>query len=125
VVNDGANSLYNAASVKLTKRFGAGLSLISTYTFAKSIDNTSGIRVQGFDTLYPQNSNCLQCERGLSSFDVRHRFGTSVLYDLPLGKGRAHDVSIPFANAVVGGWQVGGLWKVEDGSHTVMSIGGV
>src|SRR5262249_28785551 len=51
LVNDGANSLYNAASVKLTKRFGAGLSLISTYTFAKSIDNTSGIRVQGFDTL--------------------------------------------------------------------------
>src|SRR5262249_45795166 len=125
VVNDGANSLYNAASVKLTKRFGAGLSLISTYTFAKSIDNTSGIRVQNIDTLYPQNSNCLQCERGLSSFDVRHRFVTSALYDLPVGKGRAHDLSNPFVDAIIGGWQVGGIWTFQSGVPQVITIGGV
>ena len=59
LVNDGANGNYNAGSIKVTKRFSAGLSVISSYTYAKSIDNTSGIRVQGFDTLYPQNSNCL------------------------------------------------------------------
>ena len=58
-MSDGANGNYNAGSLKVTKRFSAGLSLISSYTYAKSIDNTSGIRVQGFDTLYPQNSGCL------------------------------------------------------------------
>jgi hypothetical protein len=125
LVNDGANSHYNSGSVKLTKRFSAGLSLIGTYTYSKSIDNTSGIRVQGFDTLYPQNSNCLQCERGLSSFDVRHRFATSLLYDLPVGKGRTHDISNPLMNGIVGGWQLGGSWTVQGGLPQVITIGGV
>jgi hypothetical protein len=81
--------------------------------------------VQGYDTLYPQNSNCLHCERGLSSFDVRHRFGTSVIYDLPMGHGRAHDLSNPFANGILGGWQVGGIWTVQSGLPEVITIGGV
>jgi hypothetical protein len=125
LVNDGANGNYNAGSVKVTKRLSGGLSLISSYTYSKSIDNTSGVRVQGFDTLYPQNSNCLQCERGLSSFDVRHRFIMSVLYDLPVGRGRALDVSNMFLNGIVGGWQVGGIWTVQAGLPQVITIGGV
>lgn len=125
LVNDGANGHYDAGSVKVTKRFSSGLSLLSSYTFAKSIDNTSGVRVQGFDTLYPQNSDCLQCERGLSSFDVRHRFVTSVLYDLPVGKGRAFDTKNMIANAVVGGWQIGGIWTVQTGLPVNITIGGV
>jgi hypothetical protein len=125
LVNDGANAHYNAGSVKLTRRFSAGLSLISSYTYAKSIDNTSGIRVQGYDTLYPQNSNCLSCERGLSSFDVRNRFVTSVLYDLPVGKGRRLDTPNPFLNAIVGGWQIGGITTIQGGLPQVITIGGV
>ena len=125
LVDDGANGNYNAGSVKVTKRFSAGLSLISSYTYAKSIDNTSGIRVQGYDTLFPQNSDCLECERGLSSFDARHRFVTSVLYDLPVGKGRALNVTNPVANAVVGGWQLGGIWTAQSGLPQVITIGGV
>src|SRR5205814_770709 len=98
--------------------------LITTYTYSKSIDNTSGIRVQGYDTLYPQNSNCLQCERGLSSFDVRNRFGTSLVYDLPVGKGRMHDISNPFVNGIAGGWQLGGIWTVQSGLPQIITIGG-
>jgi hypothetical protein len=125
LVGDGANGNYNAGSLKVTKRFSAGLSVISSYTYAKSMDNTSGIRVQGFDTLYPQNSGCLSCERGLSSFNVKHRFVTSVLYDLPVGKGKALNVTNPVANAVVGGWQLGGIWTAQTGLPQVISIGGV
>jgi len=109
----------------LTKRFSGGLSLISSYTYAKSIDNTSGIRVQGYDTLYPQNSNCLSCERGLSSFDERNRFVTSVLYDLPIGKGRVLNATNPFLNRIVGGWQIGGITTIQGGLPQVITIGGV
>ncbi|MEO7143144.1 MAG: hypothetical protein ABI165_06520, partial [Bryobacteraceae bacterium] len=125
LVGDGANGGYNAGSIKLTKRFSAGLSLISSYTYAKSIDNTSGIRVQGFDTLYPQNSGCLSCERGVSSFDVRHRFVTSTVYDLPVGKGRKFDTRNAFANGVVGGWELGGIWTMQSGLPQTITIGGV
>src|SRR5262249_36388225 len=74
LVADGFNSVYNSGSVKVTRRFSQGLSFTSSYTFSKSLDNSSGIRVQGFDTLFPQNSTCLRCERAPSAFDTRNRF---------------------------------------------------
>jgi hypothetical protein len=122
---DGGNSNYNAGSVKLTKRFSAGLSMISSYTWSKSIDNTSGIRVQGYDTLFPQNSDCLECERGLSAFDTRHRLVSSVIYDLPVGKGRLLNIDNGFANAIVGGWQIGGIVTLQSGLPQTITIGGV
>jgi hypothetical protein len=103
-VHDGGNGAYHALSLKVTRRFGEGLSIVSSYTFAKSVDDTSGIRTQGFDTLFPQNSDCIRCERGLSSFDVRHRSVTSILYDLPIGKGKPLNIDNRVLNAVAGGW---------------------
>jgi hypothetical protein len=125
LVADGGNAVYNAGNVKLTRRFSGGLSLTSSYTFAKSIDDTSGIRVQGYDTLFPQNSDCIRCERGLSSFDTRSRFATGVVYDLPVGKDRAVNVTNPFADAIVGGWQLGGQLILQSGLPQVITIGGV
>jgi hypothetical protein len=125
LVQDGGVGNYNAGSIKVTKRYSAGLSFISSYTFAKSIDTTSGIRVQGFDQLYPQNSQCLNpCERGFSSFDVRHRFVTSVVYDLPLGKGHTVDGKNAFVNGVIGGWQTAGTWTVQSGLPGTINDGG-
>jgi hypothetical protein len=125
LVHDGGNGVYNALSLKLTRRFGRGLNVVSSYTFAKSIDDTSGIRTQGFDTLFPQNSDCIGCERGLSSFDVRHRIVTSILYDLPIGKGKSLNIDNRVLNAVAGGWQTGGIITMQTGVPGTLSIGGV
>ncbi len=125
LVADSGNANYNAASIQATKRFSQGLSLISSYTYSKSIDNSSGIRVQNYDTLFPQNSDCLACERGLSSFNVGQRFVASVLYDLPVGRGRALDVHNVFLNGIVGGWQAGSIWTVQSGFPQTITIGGV
>ena len=125
LVHDGGNGAYHALSLKVTRRFGAGLSIVSSYTFAKSIDDTSGIRTQGFDTLFPQNSDCISCERGLSSFDVRHRSVTSILYDLPFGKGKPLNINNSVLNAVAGGWQTGGIITMQTGVPGTLSIGGV
>jgi hypothetical protein len=125
LVHDGGNTNYNSGSLKATRRFNRGLSLTSSYTYSKSIDDTSGIRTQGYDTLFPQNSDCITCERGLSSFDTRHRLVTSVVYDLPVGRGRSMNVTNPFADAVIGGWQIGGIWTMQSGLPQVITIGGV
>jgi hypothetical protein len=124
LVADGANANYNSFSLKATRRFSQGLTLIGSYTFSKSIDDTSGIRVQGFDTLYPQNSNCIQCERGLSAFDVRHRSVTSVLYDLPVGRDKLLNISNRALNAVIGGWELGGILTLQSGVPGTVTIGG-
>lgn len=125
LVDNSANAEYNSASIKLTKRFSSGFSVLSSYTFAKSLDDSSGIRVQGQDTLFPQNSYCRRCEWGLSAFDTRHRFVTSALWDLPIGKGRQLDVQNPILNGIVGGWQAGAIWTVQTGFPQTVSIGGV
>ncbi len=125
LVADGANANYHSLSVKATRRFSQGISVISSYTFSKSIDDTSGIRVQGYDTLFPQNSNCISCERALSSFDVRSRSVTSILYDLPVGKGKLLDVKNGVLDTIVGGWQAGGILTMQSGVPGTLGIGGV
>ena len=124
LVDNSANGNYNSGLVKITKRFSSGFTVLSSYTFAKSIDESSGIRVQGQDTLFPQNSYCRRCERALSAFDTRHRFVTSALWNLPVGRGRRLDVRNAVANAVVGGWQAGFVWTVQTGFPQTVTIGG-
>ena len=84
-----AEAEYNSLAMKLTRRLDRGLSVLVGYTLAKSEDNGSGIRVLNGDALFPQNSNCFECEWGLSIFDVRHRFVTTLLYELPFGRRQA------------------------------------
>ena len=100
-----AEAKYNSLAMKLTRRLNRGFSVLVGYTLAKSEDNGSGIRVLNGDALFPQNSNCFECEWGLSIFDVRHRFVTTLLYELPFGEGKRWANSGP-AGAVLGGWQV-------------------
>jgi hypothetical protein len=125
LVQDSGNGNYNSLSIKATRRFNKGISVISSYTFSKSIDDTSGIRTQGSDTLFPQNSDCIRCERGLSSFDVRHRVVGSVLYDLPVGAGRKWSSRYAVVNGVVGGWEAGAIVTLQTGVPGTLTIGGV
>jgi hypothetical protein len=122
-VNDVFKGSYNSGSVKLTRRFSQGISLTTNYTYAKSIDNASGTRTQGFDTLFPQDSSCLECERGLSSFDVRHRWVLGTVYDLPIGKGKLLNVNNGAANAVIGGWQLSTNSTIQSGVPMTLTIG--
>jgi hypothetical protein len=125
LVDNGANAEYNSATIKLTKRFTGGFSVLSSYTYARSVDDSSGIRVQNLDSLFPQNSYCLKCEWGLSSFDTRHRFVTSALWDVPVGRGRRVDIQNSVLNGIVGGWQAGGIWTVQSGFPQTVTIGGI
>jgi hypothetical protein len=123
-VEDMGNAEYNSLAMKVTRRFTAGFSLVSAYTYGVSIDDTSAIRIQGFDTLFPQNSYCIRCERGPSSFDTRHRLVVSPLYELPIGKGKPLNINNSVANAVIGGWQVGGIITLQSGVPQTIVVPG-
>jgi hypothetical protein len=110
-----SNSNYHALSAKLTQRFSKGLTYMVGFTWAKAIDGGSGIRTNSGDTLWPVNSYNLHAERGLSQFDVRRRFVASFLYEFPFGPGKAwanHGV----LGAIAGGWQLGGIVTLADGT---------
>jgi hypothetical protein len=124
-VTDQNKGHYNAFSVKATRRYGDGLSLNTSYTLAKSIDNSSGTRTQGFDTLFPQDSRCMECETGPSSFDVRHRWVLGAVYELPFGKGKAVGINNPILDGILGGWQLSTNTTIQSGVPQTLPAGKV
>jgi carboxypeptidase family protein len=117
-----AKARYNSLAMKLTRRLSQGLSVLGGYTFSKSTDNGSGIRTLPGDTLFPQDSFCLACEWGLSIFDVRHRFVSSVLYELPFGDGKPF-LKSGIGGAVLGGWQLSTIITKSSGFPRNVIVG--
>ena len=113
-VENGGYSNYNAFQGKLEIRNWRGLSLLSSYAFAKSIDNLSGDN-QGFSSQDPNNNNG---EKGVSDYDVKHRYVNSLNYELPFGRGGSGVV----ANAVRG-WELGSIVTLQSGLPFTPAIG--
>jgi hypothetical protein len=122
-VGNTVNSNYHSLAVKLQRRFSSGLSFVSGYTWSKSIDTGSGIRTHGGDPLFPQNNYDLRADRGLSQYDVRHRWVTSFLWEVPVGKGKRWLNSSTFGDAVLGGWQLGSIITIQGGFPFTLTNG--
>jgi len=114
-MNAPSHSTYHALQLRLQQRFAHGFTLLSSYAYGKSIDNGSGVRTTDGDSLTPSNDYNLGLERGLSAFDFRQRLTTSWLYELPFGKGQRFMNTGGVANAILGGWQFGGILTLQDG----------
>jgi trimeric autotransporter adhesin len=108
------SSILHAGSVRVRKRLRHGLSVGGTYTFAKSIDNASSIG--GGGTVVAQNSLDLAAERGLSSFDQRHRFTADYQYELPFGKEKRWLKTSGFAQKAFGGFSLNGNMTMASGT---------
>jgi hypothetical protein len=104
------NSNYNALWVTANKRLGKGLQFNASYTFSKSIDYNS----QSSQGVTVQDSYNLRGDRGLSDFDVRHRFVISGLYELPF-KG----------NQFKEGWQLSFIEQSQTGNPVTLLAGNV
>jgi hypothetical protein len=96
-----ANANYNAleASFKASTR---GLDLLASYTFSKSIDQSSGLPE-------PVNPVDASLSRALSAFDLRHNLVTSFHYQLPSPGHRG------LLHAMASGWSVAGIARFTSG----------
>ena len=107
----GFDSIYRSLQTSLTKRFSQGLQFTAAYTFAKSIDNlgqgegvflsTGGVSGDQHD--YGQ-------ARGVSSYDRKHRFVSSVIYQTP----RVNQGS-KFVRGLLENWQFAALVTFQSG----------
>jgi hypothetical protein len=103
-------SMYHSAQLKVTKRFARNFMLLSAYTFGKVLDIASDAET---GTLNAWNFNQ---DRGPASFDIKHSWTTSGVYELPFGKGRRFLAGLsPLGNKLLGGWQVDGIFVVQSG----------
>ncbi len=122
-VDGSGKAHYNSLGTRLQGRLGTGLNFLSSYTYARSIDTSSGIRNNGGDTLFPQNSYCISCERGVSIFSTKHNLTSAILWDVPVGKGRKYLNIGGVPNVVLGGWQLSSTFLVQTGFPIVVSSG--
>ena len=112
IIESQANSIYHSLQARLQQRLWRGLSLLASYTFAKSIDDASGFFNTTGDPNFPQNSYDLGAERGRSDFDIAQRFTLSYAYDLPVFKGHRW----------IGGWQSFGVLTFQTGQPFTVAL---
>ena len=90
--------------IKLEKRSFGGLYLLNSFTWAKAIDNAPG----HLENYNGDNSRINyynpQIERGLSGYNQPLNDTLSILYDVPVGRGRHFDVTNKALDFIVGGW---------------------
>ena len=104
-------STYNALQLSLNKRFSGHYTVLANYTYAKSLDNGSLDTLGGW-----QNPSDLRPEKGPSDYDVRKRFVASFLYAVHAPSARA-------ARAVLGGWQVNGIFAAQSSTPFTVTSG--
>ena len=81
-----AFSNFNAFTVVARRRLHSGIALGGRYTYSHSIDDASSIGGNGGTGLtVAQNWQNLLAEESNSSFDIRHQFNGTFLYELPFG----------------------------------------
>ena len=102
-----ASSVYHSMQWKVQKRMSYGLSFLTSYTWSKSIDNSSDFTAD----ISPNPRNTGSYMRGPSDFDQTHRFVQSWLYEVPVGRGRKLLSGVPRpVDWLVGGWNFGGIY---------------
>ncbi len=103
------HSTYHGLATQLTKRMSNGLQFVASYTFSKTIDNSTADffstiltprRTQDFQNLAEARSN--------SALDHRNRFTLALIYDLPFFK---HGNWLE--KNVVGNWQFSPIYTYQ------------
>lgn len=145
----GPNALYNAQYVALTafrsigsgdyhafqttlrKQYSNGLQFDFNYTLSKCIDLGSTRESDGPNGPLGTGLGLIQNPwnpsqmRAVCDYDVRQLVSSFVVAELPIGRGRllAHNAN-SFVNAIIGGWQVSGIWRQSSGLPVGVGNGG-
>ena len=117
-VDPAGQEAYNGLSARLEHRLGAGLYFLNSFTWSKALGNSEQAleSYPGSSVANPQNIRNLAAERGPSSFDVTLMNVTSVVYQLPFGKGRKFGANFNRTlDLIAGGWELNGINTANSG----------
>ncbi len=110
-------SNYNSLQVSWNRQFSNGFTLLGSYVWAKSMDIASndGNSGLGNQARNPYNWNM---DYGPSDFDVKNRFVTSFVYQIPGVRSKG-----ALVKAITGGWQVNGIITLQTGLPFTVTAG--
>jgi len=108
-----ASSHYHALQMAVNRRFTHGLYLKSAYTWSRAInlaDEDGGVNL-------PWNSQSqFYRNRAPAGYDRTHMFTTGFAYELPFGKGKTWVSDSRVGSALLGGWQINGIFSAYSGT---------
>lgn len=113
------HSSYNSLQLMGRKYFSSGLSVLTAYTFSRTIADAES----ALDNIGAQDVYNRRLERSVTSFHTPHNFKLSWLYELPIGQGKALDAG-RFLNAIIGGWVAGGIHNYRTGDTLQVTTSG-
>ena len=123
VRDNGGDSIYHGASIKLERKYSHGLLLRGAYTYGHAIDNTSDVfgTFAGNTLLeqYPPTLGNRAADRSSSNFDVRQRLAVTYVLDIPGFK------SMKALDYITHGWQLSGTGSLQSGSPITYVINGI
>ena len=93
------SSIYHGMTVSLQRRFSNYFSFQANYTFSKAIDDQTDFN-SAFAPPFPSR---LQTERSLSTFDIRHNFVVSGVFQSPFKNWALRDISLSPSIFIRGG----------------------
>ncbi len=116
----GANALYNSLQIEVNRRLASGLAFTNAYTLAKNLADNAGPAPASFagETGGGRVTNSLdrRADRGDVYATRRHRFLSTLVYQLPFGRGRRYlsQASRP-VDLLFGGWQISSILTLQSG----------
>lgn len=109
------HSHFDALQVRYEQRFVDGLTLLNSFTWEHSLDNASA-SLEG-NTPSPQDGNNIQADYGQSDYNLPAANITSLVYDLPVGRGRQYmSTTNPVVDTLLGGWQISAINTMQGGT---------
>ena len=124
-ITEAANEFYsnfNSLQVKYEQRFTGGLSLLNDFAWERAMDNASA-SLEG-NTPSVQDGNNLRADYAQSDYNLPLANITSLVYELPFGRGR-HFMSNDnfFVDGVLGGWQISAINTAQAGTPFNITYG--
>ncbi len=116
--DDQNSSRYDSLVLKAQKRFSMGLTFLSTLTWERSTDASSGGAGNTLNggAVGPQDPYNMAAEYSLSNFDTPLRWSSAFSYDLPVGKGKTFlGNSNKWVDGALGGWSINAVTIFQSG----------
>jgi hypothetical protein len=119
---NGGKSRYHAFQGKFDWRMRRGLQLLSSLTLSQTKDNGAGsLENPNGNFPAPQDFYNLEADFGLSAYHQPYNSTTSLVYDLPFGRGRTYGSDLhPVLDALAGGWQIAVINTVQSGERVTL-----
>jgi len=112
-----AQSWYDAGFVNVRRRYSHGLSFLANYTLAKNLTNAPDFRSPMDESTIPQDNRNLNLEKG-PGCDVRHRFALSSVYDIPTFKRQE------WLRLLTQDWRLSTIYQIQSGMPFTVSVFG-